>query len=105
MVLISDETRVPALRWVRPPQQRRSQQTLDRILDAAEALVAEKGFDDTPVAEIARRAGASVGAFYSRFPAKDALLGALNDRFVAQAVATADAALDPARWQETSIEE
>jgi AcrR family transcriptional regulator len=105
MVLITDETRVPVLRWVRPPQQARSQQTLDRILDAAEALVSEKGFDDTPVAEIARRAGSSVGAFYSRFPDKDALIGALNERFLVQATATADAALDPARWQRTTIEE
>jgi AcrR family transcriptional regulator len=105
MVLVSDETRVPELRWVRPPQQARSQQTLDRILDAAEALVSEKGFDDTPVAEIARRAGSSVGSFYSRFSDKDALLGALNERFLAQAVATADAALDPARWQRTTIEQ
>ena len=105
MVLISDETRIPVLRWVRPPQQARSQQTLDRILDAAEELVSEKGFDDTPVAEIARRAGSSVGAFYSRFPDKDALIGALNERFLVQATATADAALDPARWQRATIEE
>jgi AcrR family transcriptional regulator len=105
MVLISDETRIPVLRWVRPPQQARSQQTLDRILDAAEVLVSEKGFDDTPVAEIARRAGSSVGAFYSRFPDKDALIGALNERFLVQATATADAALDPARWQRATIEE
>jgi AcrR family transcriptional regulator len=67
--------------------------------------VAEKGFDDTPVAEIARRADSSVGAFYSRFPDKDALIGALHERFLAQAVATADAALDPAQWQDTAIDE
>ena len=65
------------LRWIRPPQQARSQETLERLLDAAETLVAEKGFDDTPVAEVARRAGSSVGAFYTRFPDKDALLHAL----------------------------
>jgi len=105
MVLVQDEARIPVLRWVRPPRQARSQQTLDRILDAAEALVSEKGFDDTPVAEIARRAGSSVGSFYSRFLDKDALIGALNERFVTQAIATADAALDPARWQRATIEE
>ena len=106
MVLFKSESdRIPVLRWVRPPQQARSQQTLDRILDAAESLVAEKGFDDTPVAEIARLAGSSVGAFYSRFADKDALLGALSERFIAQAIATADVALDPERWQRASIEE
>jgi AcrR family transcriptional regulator len=91
--------RPPALRWVRPPQQARSQETLDRILDAAEALVREKGFDDTPVSEIVQRAGSSVGSFYSRFPDKDALLHALFDRFHEQAIATADEALEPGRWR------
>jgi AcrR family transcriptional regulator len=89
---------VPPLRWIRPPQQERSQKTLVRLLDAAEALIAEKGFTDTGVAEVARRAGSSVGAFYARFRDKDALLHAVYDRYMAQAVATADDALDPARW-------
>jgi len=93
------------LRWVRPPQQARSQETLDRLLDAAEALVAQKGFEDTPVAEIAQRAGSSVGAFYARFQDKDALLHALYDRYYEQAIATADAALDPARWEDARIAE
>ena len=93
------------LRWVRPPQQARSQQTLDRILDAAEALVTEKGFADTSVAEVARRAGSSVGAFYTRFRDKDGLLHALYERFLEQAVATADDALDPERWEGAAIAE
>jgi AcrR family transcriptional regulator len=93
------------LRWIRPPQQVRSQETLERLLDAAEQLVGEKGFADTPVAEIARRAESSVGAFYARFPDKDALLHALYDRYYGQAIATADAALDPARWDGARIPE
>jgi AcrR family transcriptional regulator len=96
----------PVLRWVKPPRQARSQQTLDRILDAAEALVQEKGgFDDVPIAEIVRRAHSSVGSFYSRFPDKDALMQALYERFVEQAIATSDDALDPARWQGARIDE
>ncbi len=93
------------LRWVRPPQQTRSQETLDRILDAAEALVSEKGFEDTTVAEVVRRAGSSVGAFYTRFHDKDGLLHALYDRFFEQAIATADEALDPERWEGARIGE
>jgi AcrR family transcriptional regulator len=96
-------TRATDLRWVRPPRQARSQETLDRILDAAEALVAAKGFEDATVAEIARRAGSSVGAFYARFRDKDGLLYALYDRYYAEATATADEALDPARWEGASI--
>lgn len=95
----------PDLRWVRPPRQQRSQDTLDRILDAAEALVAEKGFADATVAEVARRAGSSVGSFYTRFRDKDGLLYALYDRYFEQATATADAALDPARWEGAGIAE
>jgi AcrR family transcriptional regulator len=93
------------LRWVRPPQQVRSRHTLDRILDAAEALVAEKGFADTPVGEVVRRAGSSVGAFYARFPDKDALLYALYERYLEQATATADDALDPGRWRGRAVPE
>ena len=91
------------LRWVRPPQQARSQETLHRILDAAEELVAEKGFEDAPISEIVRRASSSVGAFYARFEDKNGLLRALSGRFVEQAMATADAALDPARWEGATI--
>ncbi len=95
----------PELRWVRPPRQARSQDTLDRILDAAEALIAEKGFRDATVAEIARRAGSSVGSFYTRFHDKDGLLYALYDRYYEQATATADASLDPARWEGAGVAE
>lgn len=93
------------LRWIRPPLQARSQETLVRILDAAEWLVAEKGFEDTPVSEIVQRAGSSVGAFYTRFEDKDALLHALYDRFFEQAIATTDDALDPSRWQSARVAE
>ncbi len=92
---------IPDLRWVRAPQQARSQETLDRILDAAEALVTEKGFEEATVAEVARRAESSVGAFYARFRDKTGLLYALHDRYLEQAMATADLALDPARWAGT----
>jgi len=95
----------PELRWVRPPQQARSQETLERLLDAAEHLVAEKGFEDTGVAEVARRAGSSVGAFYARFQDKDALLHALYERYQQEAIATTDAALEPARWADARIAE
>jgi AcrR family transcriptional regulator len=93
------------LEWVRAPQQERTREGLERLLDAAEALVAEKGFDDAGIAEIARAAGSSVGAFYRRFPDKLALLHALHERFCAEARATADHALDPARWADAATAE
>jgi AcrR family transcriptional regulator len=100
---ISAPAAVPELVWIRPPQQARSQLTLSRILDAAESILAEKSWDDASVAEIARRAGSSVGAFYTRFPDKDSLLAALHQRFIEEAFATSQAALDEGRWAGASI--
>lgn len=89
-------------RWVRPPQQARSQASLGRILDAASEVIAERGFTGATVAEIVRRANSSVGVFYDRFRDKDALLDCLHERFCEESYATADEALDPKRWQGAS---
>jgi AcrR family transcriptional regulator len=89
--------------WVKPTHQARSQETLERLLDAAEELVSERGFDNATVSEIVRRANSSVGAMYARFNDKDSLLVCLHERFCEQALATADMALDPQRWEGASI--
>lgn len=83
----------------RPPQQTRSQETLDRILDAAERVLDEKSFNEATLAEIMERVGVTVGAFYRRFPDKDALLHHLDERYFAEQHARADALLDLARWE------
>jgi AcrR family transcriptional regulator len=89
--------------WVRPTHQARSQETLERILVAAEEVVSEVGFDNATVAEIVRRAKSSVGAMYARFNDKDSLLVCLHERFCEQALATAEVALDAERWAGASI--
>ena len=86
-------------------RQARSQETVERLLESAEALIADKGFDDVTVAEIAQRAGLSVGAVYARFRDKMGVLHCLQDRFVEEAHLTTDAALDPERWQGASVPE
>ena len=87
------------LEWVRRPLQARSQQTLDRLLDATEALLDEQGLDKITVAEVVRRAGSSVGAFYARFADKEGLVRLVLERFTEQAIATTEAVLLPERWQ------
>jgi AcrR family transcriptional regulator len=67
--------------------------------------VAEKGFEDSPVAEIVAQAESSVGAFYARFHDKEGLLHALYERYYEEAVATTDAALAPDRWEGAGIDE
>ncbi|GIW43228.1 MAG: hypothetical protein KatS3mg077_0510 [Candidatus Binatia bacterium] len=90
------------LRWIRPPRQGRTRETLGRILEAAEDLFSRKGFDRVSVVEVVRSAGTSIGGFYRRFSSKDDLLHALHERFCIEAKATAAAVLDPARWQGVS---
>ena len=53
-----------------------SDATRDRLLDAAAAVFAEKGYDRAGVQEIARRAGLTTGAIYGRFTGKADLLQA-----------------------------
>src|SRR4030081_301069 len=49
------------------------EQTTQRLLDAAEKLIARKGLDAASVENIAAAAGYSRGAFYSNFESKDDL--------------------------------
>jgi AcrR family transcriptional regulator len=64
------------------PQQARSQKTYDNLLDAAIRLLDSKSFEEMTIADIVSGAGCSVGAFYGRFKDKDALLHALDARYV-----------------------
>lgn len=48
--------------------------TRDRLIQAAAAVFAEKGYDGAGVQEIARRAGFTTGAIYGRFRGKAELL-------------------------------
>jgi AcrR family transcriptional regulator len=88
-----------SLRWVRAPQQDRSKRTLERLLDSAEEIIRARGVAALTVPAVAQAARSSVGSFYARFPDKDALLRTLHERACEQSVLTAEAALDPARWE------
>ena len=59
------------------PQQSRSRETLRRLLQAAAAVLEEKGVEGATIPAIAARAGVSPGAVYRRFRDKDALLRTL----------------------------
>ncbi len=54
--------------------------TATRILDAAEALFAERGFTGVSVREIAGRVGLNQASIYNHFPSKQALYEAVLDR-------------------------
>jgi AcrR family transcriptional regulator len=54
----------------------RSRETQERLLDAAEALFAERGFEGTSLRAVTQAAGASVSAAHYHFGSKEALLRA-----------------------------
>jgi AcrR family transcriptional regulator len=49
------------------------QQVRDRIIRAAVAVFAEKGYHGATIADVVRRSGLSVGAIYTHFKSKDEL--------------------------------
>ncbi len=65
---------------LREPTQERSQRSLERLLDAAEELVEERGFEATSLRALCDRAGLTSGAFYARFVRKEDLILALVER-------------------------
>jgi AcrR family transcriptional regulator len=62
-------------------------------------LLGERRFEEASVAEIARRARSSVGAFYARFEGKEALLAYLNERLFEEGQKLWDEFLAPERWE------
>lgn len=68
---------------VRQPQQNRSRKSLERVLSAGIAVLAEKGYDGFSIADVSARANVSVGSIYQRFQSKAVLFAALQERILA----------------------
>lgn len=81
----------PATR--KEPTQQRSRERVERMLAAARELIAERGSDAMKMAEVAERAGVSIGSLYQFFPDKSAIIRALAERFTAENRACIDAEL------------
>jgi AcrR family transcriptional regulator len=64
----------------KPPQQKRSRELVEKLLDATAATIAERGLDNATTNHIAEKAGVSIGSLYQYFPDKQALVEGLLDR-------------------------
>ncbi|HEX8904974.1 MAG TPA: TetR/AcrR family transcriptional regulator [Longimicrobiaceae bacterium] len=89
---------------IHTPRQARSRETLTRLLDAAEAVLAEGGLEGATVPAIAARAGLSVGAVYRRFPDKDALLRAVYFRMFGRMREQNETKMDPDLYRDAPLE-
>lgn len=67
--------------------------TRQRLLDAAEAVFADKGYHGTVVDDIIRASDSSKGGFYFHFPNKQAIFLALIDKLVPKLAAAIDRAI------------
>lgn len=65
-------------------QHQRVEQSSRRLLQAAAALIVEKGWEATTAAEIGRRAGYSRAMVHARYGSKDAILEAFQQVYVAR---------------------
>jgi hypothetical protein len=61
--------------------QRRRDQTRERLIDAAETVVAEKGVETASIEDFVRAAGVSRGTFYNYFPTATDIVHAMNTRW------------------------
>lgn len=77
---MSESSKPNAMR--RKPQQARSTERVSHILNTADAVFAEMGFESATTIEIAARAQTSVGSVYRFFPDKISILEALAARYL-----------------------
>lgn len=68
----------------RQPAQQRSRERLDRILEVAQQLIAEKGSEHVTMSEIAELAEISIGSLYQYFPDKRAIVRTLAELYAAE---------------------
>ena len=66
------------------PRQARSAARVELLLDMAEVVFEEVGYDTATTNLVAQRAGVPVGTLYRWFPDKSAIAEALADRYLAQ---------------------
>jgi AcrR family transcriptional regulator len=64
-------------RITKDPEVRRNE-----LMDAAEQLFVEKGYEHTSASDIIRRVGVAQGTFYYYFTSKDEILNAVIDRYI-----------------------
>ena len=69
--------------FIRPPLQRRSQESLERVLQAGMEVLQEQGFEGFTLQEVSRRAGVSIGSIYARVASREALIMAIYERAMA----------------------
>ncbi len=80
----------PAGRLRRTPVQARSRALIQRVLDAADAIIASEGYAALTVPRLVNRAEVAVGSLYRFFPDREAVVEGVAERYVALLMETMD---------------
>ena len=78
--------------------------TVERILDAAEVLFAQKGFAETSLRAITSKAGVNLAAVNYHFGSKEALIQAVFERFLNPFCGTLETRMDDSLEQSLTLE-
>jgi len=87
-----DATPPPHLDARKKPRQARSVKTVEAIFEATIQVLLREGVHRLTTTRVAERAGVSVGTMYQYFPHKQALLYALNERYLDRVAERVEAA-------------
>lgn len=69
------------MRQTKAPRQPRGERRVAALLDAAETVLAQSGYEAATMSAVAERAKASIGSLYQFFPNKTAITEALRNRY------------------------
>lgn len=85
------------------PEQKKTQGRKDRIMAAALRIFAAKGFQETTIAEISKKAGVSEATVYEHFGTKEDLLFAIPEKVTVEAIAEIERVLPYIKGAEARI--
>ena len=85
-----------------PSRQKRSEETTNRLIDAAEEILKTEGAEAATLRAIAEKANVSVGIVYRRFPDKDTILRSVYIRYFSKAAASNERVFAATDWSRYS---
>ncbi|MBX3592861.1 TetR/AcrR family transcriptional regulator [Sphingomonas sp.] len=89
---------------LRAPVQGRSRASYERMLVAAEKMLASRGSDDFTLNEVSKMGKVSIGSIYNRFESKEALLHAVQLRILTRVEDKMHTRLEAARKQSDNLD-
>jgi AcrR family transcriptional regulator len=88
----------------REPKQSRSRASLERMVEAAMALLRDRGGPDFTLTEVSKRAKVSIGSIYCRFESKEVLIREAHARTMARFHSDELAMLDRVRKRAVNLD-